>query len=347
MQVLVPPAPGSVKAARLNNAIRPAASSAPKLEQRLRDQIRLEGLSPRTADAYWHWSAQFIRWSGMRHPKDMGVTEVEQYLNWLVNVRDCSEGTHLQAQHAIRYMYRRVLGLDLPWLDTLVKPKRTRRLPVVLTEGEIRRMWPHFIGVPGLVLKLMYGTGLRPMEALRIRVQDMDLERMVITVREGKGNKDRVTMVPEVLLAELQQHKAERTALHFDDIARGMADVELPDAIRRKYPNAHRQIGWQWFFATPTYNRAPDGTRRRHHVHKSSIEKLMKRARLRAGISKHAVPHTLRHSFATHLLQKDQDIRTVQELLGHKDVSTTQIYTHVLNRPGNGVRSPLDRLGIE
>ncbi len=344
MQVVVTHQYTSHKGARFNPPVRAAASTAPKLEQRLRDQIRLEGKSPNTADAYWHWCRQFILWGGKRHPDDMGVQEAEGFLNWLVNTRHCSSRTQDQAQHALRYMYRRVLGRDFPWLDTLTRPKPTTRLPVVLNELELQALWPHLRGTNGLILKLMYGTGLRPMEALRIRVQDMELHRREITVREGKGNKDRVTLIPQTLVPELEAHLATRTAWHFDDIARGMADVELPDALRRKYPRAHLQLGWQWFFATAAYNNGPNGERRRHHVHKSCIEKAMKAAVLRAGISKPAVPHTLRHSFATHLLRQGYDIRTVQELLGHKDVSTTQIYTHVLNRGGRGVVSPLDAM---
>lgn len=330
--------------ARHNQAARPCASTAAKLEQRLRDQIRYEGKSDSTADSYWHWCRQYILWSGKRHPQEMGQVEVEAFLNWLVNTRDCSESTHCQALHGLRYLYRRVLGIDLPWLHELTQPKKSRRLPVVLTESEIQRLLPHLRGVNGLVLKLLYGTGMRVMEGLRLRVHDIDLEAGEITVREGKGGKDRKTMVPASLKAELQQHLVQRTITHAEDLATGHADVELPNAIHRKYPHAARQIGWQWVFATPTYNRSREGIIRRHHVHDSCVQKAMKAAVRAAGISKPATPHTLRHSFATHLLRGRTDIRTIQELLGHANVETTMIYTHVLNRGGRGVVSPLDAL---
>lgn len=344
MQVVVSQQNPPRQQARHNQAVRACASTASRLEQRLRDQIRYEGKSDNTADSYWHWCRQFILWSGKRHPQDMGQAEVESFLNWLVNTRDCSESTHSQALHGLRFLYRRVLGIDLPWLQDLTHPKKTRRLPVVLTEGEMLRLLPCLQGVNGLVLKLLYGTGLRVMEGLRLRVHDIDLDAGEITVREGKGKKDRKTMVPEALKPALHQHLTQRAIMHADDLATGHADVELPDAIHRKYPHASRQIGWQWFFATPTYNRSREGIIRRHHVHDSCIQKAMKSAVRAAGISKPATPHTLRHSFATHLLRSGTDIRTVQELLGHANVETTMVYTHVLNRGGRGVVSPLDRM---
>lgn len=344
MQVVVPTHIAIRQPARFNQAVQPAASTAPKLEQRLRDQIRYEGKSHNTADVYWHWSRQFILWSGKRHPQDMGQPEVEQFLNWLVNTRDCSQQTHNQALHALRFLYRRVLGLDLPWLDLITKPKITKRLPVVLTEAEVRRLWPHLRGVNGLVLKLLYGTGMRVMEALRLRVQDVDLDAGEITIRQGKGDKDRKTMVPASLREALREHLVQRAILHAEDLATGHADVELPNAIHRKYPQAGLRLGWQWVFATPTYNKSREGIIRRHHVHDSCIQKHMKAAVAAAGISKPATPHTLRHSFATHLLRSGSDIRTVQELLGHANVETTMIYTHVLNRGGRGVVSPADAM---
>lgn len=330
--------------ARFNTAVRPCASTAIKLRDRMRDQVRLEGKSPNTFQAYWHWCAGFIRFNGLQHPQDLGAIEVEAYLNHLVNARNVSKATHGQALHGIRFLYRRVLGLDLPWLDGLVNPRRPKRLPVVLTEAEVLRLWPKLHGTNRLILQLIYGAGLRPMECLRLRLHDVDLGSREITVRSGKGDKDRKTMVPDAMLQPLSDHLAERTRWHFDDIASGHADVELPDAIHRKYPHAARSIGWQWFFATEKYNKGPAGEIRRHHVHDSCVQKAMKAAVRAAGISKPATPHTLRHSFATHLLRSGYDIRTVQELLGHSDVSTTQIYTHVLNRPGSGVRSPLDTI---
>lgn len=344
MQALVPPQVLKQKAARFNPPVRACASTAPKLKQKLHDQIRFEGKSKRTAEAYWHWCAAFIRWSGMRHPQDMGLAEVEAFLNHLVNDKHCAEGTHAQAQHALRFMYRRVLGVDMPWLNQLVLPKRPRRLPVVLSEPEVQRLWPYLNGHHGLVLKLLYGTGMRIMEGLRIRMHDVDLDHRSITVREGKGDKDRVVAIPDTLAPALAAHLHWRAELHAHDLANGMADVELPDAIRRKYPHAAFQLGWQWVFCTPTYNRAPDGKRRRHHVHDSCVQKHMKAAVRAARITKPATPHTMRHSFATHLLRARYDIRTVQELLGHTDVSTTMVYTHVLNMVGRGVVSPADML---
>lgn len=325
--------------------VRAAASTAAKLRDRMRDQLQLEGKSRNTFQAYWHWCAGLIRFHGLRHPQDLDAGDIEAYLNHLVNVRQLSKSTHGQALHGIRYMYRRVLGLDLQWLEGLCTPKPSKRLPVVLAEAEIQRLWPHLMhGTCGLILRLMYGTGLRPMEALRLRVHDLDLNQLQITVRQGKGDKDRITMVPESMRAELQQHLDQRARWHADDLVCGMADVELPNAIRVKYPHACRSLGWQWLFATEGMNNGPAGERRRHHVHDSSLQKHMKAAVRRAGISKPATPHTLRHSFATHLLRARYDIRTVQELLGHSDVSTTMVYTHVLNRPGHGVCSPADLL---
>lgn len=329
---------------RRNSTVQPAASTAERLKDRMRDQCRLEGKSRSTFDAYWHWSAGYIRWSGMRHPGTMGQAEVEGYINHQVNHRQLSKSSHCQVLHALRFLYRRVLGIDLPWLDGLVTPHRSKRLPVVLTESETARLLARTHGTNGLILRLMYGTGMRVNECLRLRVQDIDLDARRITIRCGKGDKDRVTMVPETLLPELHAHLAMRTQWHVDDMVKGYADVELPDALRRKYPHACRQIGWQWFFATAMYNRGPDGEIRRHHVHDSCVQKATKAARLAAGISKPATPHTLRHGFATHLLAAGYDIRTVQELLGHSSVETTMIYTHVLNRGGRGVQSPLDRL---
>lgn len=344
MQALVPPQVLKQKAVRFNPPVRACASTAPKLKQQLFEQVRLEGKSRNTAEAYWHWSAAFIRWSGMRHPRDMGLSDVEAFLNYLVNGKNCSAGTQAQAQHALRFLYRRVLGLDLPWLNNLVLPKRGKRLPVVLSEPEVQRLWRHLHGDNGLVLKLLYGTGMRVMEGLRLRMHDVDLSQGSITIREGKGDKDRVVSIPASLAPELADVMQRRSDLHDQDLMAGMADVELPNALRAKYPHASAQLGWQWVFCTPTYNRAPDGARRRHHVHPSCVQKLMKAAVRAAGITKPATPHTMRHSFATHLLRAKYDIRTVQELLGHADVSTTMVYTHVLNLVGRGVVSPADML---
>lgn len=345
MQVLVTHQPRQRDHAPFNpGAVRPCASTAARLKDRMREQIRLEGKSPNTFEVYWHWSAGFIRFHGMRHPSELGQTEVSAYLNHLVNARSLSKSTHGQALHALLYLYKRVLGIDLPWLHDLRAPKPSQRLPVVLSSAEIHRLWPHLQGVNGLVLKLMYGTGLRVNEALRLRVHDIDFDTGEITVRAGKGDKDRKTMLPQSLVPAMLAHLVQRTEWHANDLATGHADVELPDAIHRKYPQAGLRIGWQWFFATASYNNGPHGEIRRHHVHDSCIQKAMRAAVKAAGISKPATPHTMRHSFATHLLRTGYDIRTVQELLGHAHVETTEIYTHVLNRPGRGVVSPADAL---
>lgn len=331
------------------NAARPnpaaSGSTAVRLKDRVRETIRTCGYSPRTFDAYWHWCAQFIRWAGMRHPQDLGAPEVEQFLNWLANAKQVSQQTQRQALHALLFLYRRVLGVDLPWLDNLTSAKPVRRLPVVLTVDEVQRIFAHVHGHRGLVLRLLYGSGLRLMEGLRIRVQDLDLDRMQLTVREGKGNKDRLVMLPRSLAQPLRDLLARREAWHTEDLIQGKADVELPDAIRRKYPNAGLRLGWQFLFATPTYCTDPaTGAVRRHHLHESGIQKLMQAAVKAARIHKRATPHTLRHSFATHLMQRGADIRTVQELLGHADVETTMIYTHVLKTAVCGTVSPLDWL---
>lgn len=328
-------------------AVRPAASTAARLRDRMADQIRLEGKSPRTFEVYWHWCKGFIRFHGLRHPSELGAAEVEAYLNHLVNARNLSKSSHGQALHGLLFMYRRVLGIDVPWLGELRAPKPSKRLPVVLNDTEVRRLWPHLVGTTGLILKLMYGTGLRINEALRLRVHDIDFETGEITVREGKGDKDRKTMLPAALIPAMRAQLATRSAWHVDDLATGHADVELPNAIHRKYPQAAHRLGWQWFFATERYNKGPAGEIRRHHVHESCVQKAMRRACHRAGITKPATPHIMRHSFATQLLRNGYDIRTVQELLGHADVKTTEVYTHVLNRPGRGVISPLDQAGLD
>ena len=331
------------KAAPHIPAAAPSGSTAVRLKDRVRETIRTCGYSPRTFDAYWHWCSAFIRWAGMRHPQDLGASEVEQFLNWLANHKHVSQQTQRQALHALLFVYRRVLGIDLPWLDNLTSAKPVRRLPVVLTIDEVQRLLAHVHGDRGLLIKLLYGSGLRLMEGLRIRVQDLDLDRMQLTVRQGKGNKDRLVMIPRSLIHPLRELLSRREAWHTEDLIQGKADVELPDAIRRKYPHAGLRFGWQFVFATPTYCTDPE-TRavRRHHLHESGIQKLMQAAVKAARIHKRATPHTLRHSFATHLMQRGADIRTVQELLGHSNVETTMIYTHVLKASVCGTFSPLD-----
>lgn len=318
---------------------------SPRLLDQVRERIRVKHYSLSTEKTYIYWIRFFIRWSGMRHPRDMGAADVEGFLSHLATQREVSSGTQNQAMHAILFLYRDVLGITLPWLDGITRAKPSKRLPVVLTVAETQRLLAATRGTPGLIVRLLYGTGMRLMEGLRLRVKDVDFDRHQITIRAGKGDKDRVTMLPGSLIEPLRAHLAERRIWHDKDLATGMADVELPIALERKYPNAGRQWGWQYIFAAADYSNDPrTGVIRRHHIHEKTIQRQVRDAAQRSGIDKPAHPHTLRHSFATHLLEAGHDIRTVQELLGHSDVSTTMIYTHVLNRGGRGVLSPLDRI---
>lgn len=321
------------------------ALPAPRLLDQIRERIRVLHYSRSTEKTYIHWILAFIRFHGRRHPREMGAAEVEAYLSHLATAREVAAGTQNQAMHAILFLYRQVLGIELPWLDGITRAKPSKRLPTVLTQVETRALLAEVNGLPGLVIKLLYGTGMRLMEGLRLRVKDIDFHGRAIIVRAGKGDKDRVVPLPESLVAQLQTRLAERRKMHDIDLAKGMADVELPHALERKYPNAGKEFGWQYVFAAADYSADPrSGVIRRHHLHEKTIQRHVKDAARRAGILKPTHPHTLRHSFATHLLEAGADIRTVQELLGHSDVSTTMIYTHVLNRSGRGVVSPLDRI---
>jgi integron integrase len=319
----------------------------PKLEQRIRDACRLRHYSLATEKVYVAWYKRFVRWSGLKHPATLGGDVVERWLSHLATEGEVSASTQRQALAAILFLYQQVLGLKLPWLDNITRAKQPKRLPCVLTVPEVQRVLtalPH--SAAGLVLRLCYGAGLRLSEALRLRIKDVDLERRILTVRGGKGDKDRTTVLPAALLPALRQQIADRRKLHDLDLARGMVDVELPHALARKYPNAPREWAWQWLVAGADYATCPrTGAIRRHHLHPKTIQRAMREAVRRAGIHKPATVHTLRHSFATHLLEAGQDIRTIQTLLGHADVSTTMIYTHVASTGASGVRSPLD--GIE
>jgi integron integrase len=273
----------------------------------------------------------------------MGAPEVESFLTHLAVEGKVAASTQNQARSALLFLYKEVLGSELPWLNNVEQAKKPRRLPTVLTEDEVREVLGRLDHVHWLVAALLYGSGLRLMEALRLRVQDIDFKRREILVRDGKGFKDRVTMLPERVASRLQAHLVTVRLLHEKDLAEGFGEVHLPYALERKYPNAGKSWGWQYVF--PSGNRSVDprgGQTRRHHLDEQTIQRAVKQAVRNAGLVKPATPHTLRHSFATHLLQKGQDIRTVQELLGHEDVQTTMIYTHVLNRGGHGVASPLD-----
>lgn len=317
------------------------------LQHALVSVIRTRHYSRRTEQAYWHWTRAFVLWSGKRHPLEMGTPEVGQFLSHLATERRVSASTQRQALAALLFLYREALQVELPWVDDIVRAKQRQTLPVVLTRDEVHRLWQQIPQASrrGLVLRLLYGTGMRLMEALRLRVQDLDFHGGSITIRDGKGGKDRTVMMPTSLREQLQAVLAERTAWHQADLIAGRADVELPHAIERKYPRAGQDLRWQFLFATEAYVTCPrTGAVRRHHLHEDGIQRLMARAVRQAGILKRATPHTLRHSFATHLLQDGYDIRTIQELLGHADVETTMIYTHVLpaSQGGRGVLSPLD-----
>jgi integron integrase len=313
------------------------------LLEEVRVRIRVKHYSIRTEQAYVDWVRRFVRFHGMRHPRELGRAEVEGFLTSLAVEGRVAASTQNQAKSAILFLYKEVLGAELPWLDGVTKAKAPSRLPVVLTRSEVETLLQRMSGTPGLIARLVYGGGLRIQEALRLRVKDVDFERGEVLVREGKGFKDRVTMLPAAVADDLAAHLRRVRALHEDDLAAGLGDVYLPYALARKYPGAGRE--WRWQYVFPSARRSVDprsGVERRHHADPKAVQRAMQEALRRAGIAKHATPHTLRHSFATHLLEAGYDIRTVQELLGHSDVSTTMIYTHVLNRGGRGVVSPLD-----
>lgn len=321
-------------------------SKPPKFLDQVRQAIRVRHMSLRTEQAYVDWTRRFILFHGKRHPREMGAPEVGAFLTHLANERGVAASTQNQAKAALLFLYRVVLQQELPWLQEVVQAKRGARLPVVLTPREVRELLQHLDGTMGLLASLLYGTGMRLLEALRLRVKDVEFERREILVRQGKGDKDRVTVLPENLIAPLQAQLAAARALHLQDVAAGYGEVWLPDALSRKYPKAAREWGWQWVFPSPSgRSRDPrSGVERRHHLQEDSLQRAIRMAAMRAALSKPCSPHVLRHSFATHLLQAGYDIRTVQELLGHADVSTTMVYTHVLNRGGRGVRSPLDAM---
>lgn len=318
---------------------------APKLLDQVRERIRVKHYSLRTEDAYLHWIRRFIFFHGKRHPREMGGPEVEAFLSHLATEGRVAASTQNQALSALLFLYRDVLKVELPWLDGVVRAKRSQRVPVVLTENEVRGLLARLDGTKWLVASLLYGTGMRLLEGLRLRVKDVDLERKEITVRDGKGAKDRRTMLSDRLLGPLGEHLAKVRALHEQDLAGGFGDVHLPFALARKYPKAGRSWPWQYVFPSGSRSADPlDGVIRRHHLDEKIIQRAVSAAGRAAGIAKPVSPHVLRHSFATHVLAAGYDIRTVQELLGHSDVSTTMIYTHVLNKGGHGVTSPLDRL---
>jgi len=302
----------------------------PRLLDRLREKIRLKHYSIRTEEAYADWVRRFVVFHGRRHPAEMGAAEVEAFLTHLAVEGGVAASTQNQAKSALLFLYKEVLGVELPWLDGVASAKAPKRLPVVLTRDEVRAALDRTEGTPGLMLRLIYGTGVRVMECLRLRVKDVDFARREIVVREGKGFKDRVTMLPDSLVAPLREHLVRVRALHERDLREGGGEVYLPYALARKYPAAGREWAWQYVFPSARLSVDPrSGAVRRHHADEKSVQRALRQAVRDAGIHKPASPHTLRHSFATHLLERGADLRSIQELLGHASLSTTQRYTHV------------------
>jgi integron integrase len=317
----------------------------PKLLDQMREAFRSRHYSRRTEQTYCHWVKRYIHFHNVRHPTEMAEPEINAFLTHLAVKGKVSASTQNQALSALLFLYRHVLGREIGDLGEVIRARKSKRLPVVMTREEVKAVLANLAGDKWLMASLMYGAGLRLMECLRLRVQDLDFSRKEILVRDGKGAKDRITMLPESLKAPLQDHLKKVKVVHERDLAVGWGCVLLPDALERKYPNAPRDWRWQWVF--PQENRwknAKTGKEGRHHVDESLIQKAVRQAIALAGLTKRATCHTFRHSFATHLLEGGYDIRTVQELLGHKDVKTTMVYTHVLNRGPSGVRSPVDGL---
>jgi integron integrase len=321
------------------------AAQKPKLLDQVRQAIRARHYSDKTEKAYVHWIKRYIFFHNKRHPAEMSEKEIAQFLSSLASELHVSASTQNQALNAILFLYRDVLRKEIGYVDGVIRAKRLHKLPVVLTRQDVKSVLDILDRSDWLMVMLLYGAGLRLMECLQMRVKDIDFTTNQIVVRAGKGDKDRHTMLPVAVKEPLAKHLDLIKRQHQCDLERGLGRVALPNALDRKYPNAGKEWGWQWVFpATSHYTDRTTGEKRRHHLHESVLQKAVKQAVRMAGISKSASPHTFRHSFATHLLEDGYDIRTVQELLGHRDVSTTMIYTHVLNRGGRGVNSPADRL---
>ena len=328
---------------------KPASASPsadkPKLLDQMREALRSRHYSRRTEQTYCHWVKRYVHFHNVRHPAEMGEPEINAFLTHLAVKEKVSSSTQNQALSALLFLYRHVLGREVGDLGEVIRARKPKRLPVVMTRDEVKAVLANLTGDKWLMASLMYGAGLRLMECLRLRVQDIDFSRNEILVRDGKGGKDRITMLPESLKAPLQEHLKTVKGIHERDLADGWGRVLLPNALDRKYPNAPKEWRWQW--VSPQENRwknSKTGEEGRHHVDESLVQKAVRQAVTAAGLTKRATCHTFRHSFATHLLESGYDIRTIQELLGHKDVSTTMIYTHVLNKGGHGVRSPMDGL---
>ncbi|HEX4332899.1 MAG TPA: integron integrase [Usitatibacter sp.] len=318
--------------------------AAPRLFDQVRNAIRVRHYSVRTERTYCHWIRRYILFHGKRHPRDLGDAHVSAFLSALATKGQVAGATQNQALAAVLFLYRQVLGIQLPWMDGIVRAKLPKRVPTVLTAEEAKALLARLEDEHGLQARLMYGTGMRVTECLSLRVKDLDLPKRQIVVRHGKGGKDRVTMVPGALVEDLRDQLGASLAIWRCDRRREVAGVEMPFAYERKNPAAGRTWSWHWVFPQDHLSHDPrSGIKRRHHAYDQTLQRAIKRAAIQAGIVKPVTTHTLRHSFATHLMEAGYDIRTVQELLGHKDVSTTMIYTHVLNRGGRGVVSPLDR----
>ena len=316
-----------------------------KLMDQVRDKIRYKRYSLRTEQAYTGWIKRFIFFHNKRHPSDMGALEIESFLTYLAAKRKVSASTQNVALSSILFLYKEVLVMDLPWLESFTPAIKPKRLPVVLSKSEVESVFSvinHPLHL--LILQLLYGSGMRLMECIRLRIKDFDLDKREIVIRHGKGGKDRVTVLPEMVLSGMRTQVAQAREIYELDRANNVSGVYMPYALDRKYPNAGREWKWHWLFPSTKLSVCPrTKIQRRHHLDEKSIQRSMKQAVVDSGIVKMATPHTLRHSFATHLLENGYDIRTVQELLGHSDVKTTMIYTHVLNKGGRGVRSPLDQ----
>jgi integron integrase len=322
----------------------PSAPQDRKLLDQYRDVLRIKHYSPRTEDTYILWVKNYIIFHGKRHPKEMGIPEIGQYLTHLATKQQVAASTQNQAFSAILFLYRHVLNIQLDELQLAeLRPQRSKTVPIVLSKDEVKRLIANLTGTNKLIAQVMYGGGLRVMECMRLRVKDIDFDNHQVIVRDGKGENDRFTILPDSLIQPLQLHLRYVKSLHEKDLADGFGSVYLPYALERKYKNANKDWIWQYLFPAPEISTDKrTGITRRHHIHETIVQKSIKEAARRASIDKHVTPHTLRHSFATHLLQAGYDIRTIQELLGHKDVKTTMIYTHVLQRGGLAVKSPLD-----
>ncbi len=322
-----------------------AAPEAPRLYQQYRERIRLKHYSLRTEQAYWFWIRRYILANGKRHPRELDGVVVEHFLSKLATEERVSPATQGQALAALLFLYKEVLGIKLPWMDNVVRAKERHHIPVVLSVAEVQRVLAAMSGREWLMASLLYGAGLRLMECVRLRIKDVDVARGEIIVRDPKGGRERRTMLPAILREALEAQRLQALQVHAHDLASGFGEVALPYALKRKYPNAAKDAGWQYLFPASRRGIDPlDGRTKRHHIDEKVLQRAVRSAVRSCKIDKPATCHTFRHSFATHLLEGGYDIRTVQELLGHKDVTTTQIYTHVLNRGGHGVLSPLDRI---